>query len=305
LEPRSNLEAVLRSKEFALTVELAASASAHPEPTARRAKELAPYGDAFNVTDNQLATVKMSSLGLASICIQAGVEPVMQLTTRDRNRIALQSDILAAHALGVRNVLCLGGDPAKLGNEKEAVEVNDISSIDQIRAYRGMRDEGRLLGGGEISSRPDLLIGGTSTPFGGSFEVAVDLLEKKTEAGADFIQTQAVYDLDGVEEFMEMVREAGIPERVSILFGVIPIRSVAMARYLAEKVPGIQIPREVMERIEEASDAKAEGVDLAVETIQALKACRGVAGAHIMPVGSEGSVAEITERAGLLPRPGK
>ncbi len=303
--PRSHLESVLLSGTFAVTVEVAASASALPGPMVERARQLASYGDAFNVTDNQMAKVKMSSLGMAALCLQAGVEPVMQLTTRDRNRIALQSDLLAAHALGVRNVLCLGGDPPKLGNEREAMEVNDISSVDQIRAYRGMRDEGRLLGGGEIPSRPEVFIGGTCTPFGGSFDVALRILREKVDAGADFIQTQAVYDLEGVEAFMELVREDGAHEAAKILFGVIPVRSLKMARYLDERVPGIQIPEPLMERFEGAEDVAAEGVSVAVEALEALQECRGVAGAHLMPVGSEEAVGDILEGAGLLPRPGK
>jgi len=234
---------------------------------------------------------------------QQGVDPVMQIVVRDRNRVAIQSDVLGAVALGIGNILCLSGDHQQFGNHPTTKGVFDIDSIQLIQALKQMRDDKKFLSGDEISGDVPLFIGAAANPYADPFEFRVARLAKKVKAGADFIQTQAVYDVAKFIKWMEMVREQGLDKRVHILAGVIPVRSAGMARYMRDYVSGISVPDEIVTRMEEAKDTKQEGLKIALEVIEQLKEIAGVHGIHIMAVGWEDIVPEIAEKAGLLPRP--
>ena len=227
----------------------------------------------------------------------------MQLATRDRNRIALQADVLGAAALGVRNIVALSGDDPKSGNEPDAVAVFDLDTEGLIEVLRGIRDKGVLRGGDSVDPRPQIFIGATANPFGGPMEDSFVNLRGKAEAGADFVQTQAIYDLDAFEEWMHLVRKEWLHEKLHILAGVVPLRSVKAARFMNEKLPGVVIPANVVRRLEKASDAKAEGARIATDALASLQKIEGVHGVHIMAVGWEDVVPLIVNQAGLHPRP--
>jgi methylenetetrahydrofolate reductase (NADPH) len=245
----------------------------------------------------------MSSLAGCILLKEQGVEPVMQMVTRDRNRISIQSDVLGAVALGIGNILCLSGDHTKFGNHPSAKNVFDIDSIQLIQTLKNMRDEKKFISGEEISGEIRLFIGAAANPYADPFEFRVARLAKKVKAGADFIQTQAVYDLTKFAKWMGMIAERGLDKQVHILAGVIPIRSAGMARYMRDYVSGVSVPDEIVTRMEGAKSAKEEGLLLSLEIIEQLKEIPGVHGIHIMAVGWEDIVPEIVERAGLLPRP--
>jgi 5,10-methylenetetrahydrofolate reductase len=245
----------------------------------------------------------MSSLAGSVLLKQQGVDPVMQIVCRDRNRLAIQSDVLGAIALGVGNFLCLSGDHQKFGNHPTAKSVFDIDSIQLIQTLKNMRDEKKFICGEDISGEIPMFIGAAANPYADPFEFRVARLAKKVKAGADFIQTQAVYDVAKFARWMEMAVDKGLDEKTHILAGVIPIRSAGMARYMRDYVSGVSVPDEVVTRMEQAANAKEEGATIAVELIEQLKEIPGVHGIHIMAVGWEDIVSEITERAGLLPRP--
>lgn len=299
----SKLEAVLESGRFAVTTEIGPPKSASAEPIRKKARTLRECADAFNLTDNQTAIVRLSSLASSAVCLQEGAEPVMQMTCRDRNRIAMQSDLLGASALGIRNVLCLSGDHQTFGNQKEAKNVYDLDSIQQLMVFRQMRDQGQVWGGDALEERPKVFLGAAANPFADPFEFRVARLAKKVNAGADFIQTQAIFDLDRFERFMAMVRERGLDRRTHILAGVIPLRSANAARYMKTKVSGMSVPDEVVERMKGAQDPKREGVRICEETIEWLRAVPGVHGVHIMAIGWEDIVPTIVQECGLVPRP--
>ena len=299
----TNLEKVLESGRFAVTAEAGPPKGASAAVIQRKGELLRPCCDAINVTDNQTAIVRMSSLAGCVLLKQLGADPVMQMVCRDRNRIAIQSDVLGAVALGIGNILCLSGDHQKFGNHPTAKNVFDIDSIQLIQALKNMRDEKKFVCGEDISGEVPLFIGAAENPYADPFEFRVVRLAKKVKAGADFIQTQAVYDVAKFAKWMEMVTARGLDERVHILAGVIPIRSVGMARYMKDYVSGVSIPDEIVTRMEEAKDAKQEGAGIILEIIEQLKEIPGVHGVHIMAVGWEDIVPEIVERAGLLPRP--
>ena len=303
LKAESRLERVLVRHHFAVTAEVTPPASASSDELRTLARQLRGHADAFNVTDAQRALARMSSWAAAVVLMQEGLEPIMQVVTRDRNRIALQGDALGAAALGVRNVLCLRGDDPRIGNEPEAKAVFELTTEELLAMYRGMRDDGRLLGGDAIDVRPRFFLGAAANPFAGSVEDAFANLRGKVEAGADFIQTQAVYDAEAFEAWMQLVRKEWLHDRVQILAGVIPLKSAKMARYIAEKVPGIDVPKGIVERMEGASDPRAEGLRIALETIQRVRKVPGVRGVHLMAVNWDEAVPEIVVRAGLFPRP--
>jgi len=225
------------------------------------------------------------------------------MTCRDRNRIALQSDLLGAAALGVRNVLCLTGDHQIFGNQKEAKNVYDLDSIQELMVFRRMRDEKQVWGGDPLQEAPNVFLGAAANPFADPFEFRAVRLAKKVAAGAEFIQTQAVFDLERFEKFMEQVRENRLDERTHILAGVIPLRSAGAARYMRDKVSGMSVPDEVVERMKGSSDPKKEGVKICLETIERLRSIKGVHGVHIMAIGWEDILPSLVEQAGLLPRP--
>jgi methylenetetrahydrofolate reductase (NADPH) len=299
----TNLEKVLESGRFAVTAEAGPPKGTSAAVMQRKAEALRYCCDAANVTDNQTAIVRMSSLAGCVLMKQQGLDPVMQIVCRDRNRIAIQSDVLGAVALGIGNILCLSGDHQSFGNHPTAKNVFDIDSIQLIAALKAMRDEKKFLCGEDISGEVPIFIGAAANPYADPFEFRVARLAKKVKAGAEFIQTQAVYDIDKFAKWMKMVVDKGLDKQTHILAGVIPIKSAGMARYMRDYVSGVTVPDEVVSRMEQAQDAKVEGAKLAVEIIERVKEIPGIHGVHVMAVGWEDIVPEIVEQAGLLPRP--
>ena len=300
----SNLEKILEKGLFAVTGELGPPKGNNFEVIKKKADLLRGYVDAVNVTDNQTAIVRMSSIATSSHLVGMGLEPVMQMVTRDRNRIAIQSDIFGATSLGIRNMLCLTGDHHTFGNQVDAKNVHDLDSVQLIDCVRTLRDKGTLLGGGEkVDGEVKLFIGAAENPFGDPFEFRAVRLGKKVAAGVDFIQTQCIYDMNRFKEWMKMVRDRGLHEKVHILAGVTPLKSGGMARYMAKNVSGIIIPDEIIDRIVKAPKPAEEGIKFCVEQIQELREIEGVHGVHIMAIEWEQMVSRITEMAGLLPRP--
>ena len=301
----SRLKRVLDKGGLAVTAECGPPKGADPEAIFKKAEFLRGKVDAINATDNQTAIVRMSSLAACSLLMSAGLDPVLQVVVRDRNRIALQSDILGAAAMGIGNVLCLSGDHQSFGNQPQAMGVFDLDSIQLIQVVKTMRDEGTIWGGDALTKSPDLFIGAAANPFADPLEFRVVRLAKKIRAGADFIQTQCVYNLERFEKWMNMARERGLTEQVSILAGVTPLKSSKMAKYMKNRVSGMDIPDKFIKRLEGVPEnrQKEEGINICVETIQRLKEINGIRGFHIMAIGWEEMVGEIVERAGLLPRP--
>jgi methylenetetrahydrofolate reductase (NADPH) len=299
----SNLEKILSSGQFAVTAECGPPKGTSANVIQRKGELLKSHCDALNVTDNQTAIVRMSSFSGCVLLTQMGVEPVMQMVVRDRNRLAIQSDILGAIALGIRNVLCLSGDHQKFGNHPTAKGVYDIDSMQLIQTLKRMRDEKQFLSGEDISGEIPLFIGAAANPFADPFEFRVIRLAKKVKAGADFIQTQAIFDVPKFAKWMEMVRDRGLDKEVRILAGVIPVKSVGMARYMRNNVSGLSVPKALVDRMADAKDAKEEGVNICLEVIEQIKEIDGVHGVHIMAVAWEDIVPVIVERAGLMPRP--
>lgn len=302
---KSNLKTVLDNGGFAVTAECGPPKGADPEAINKKVELLKGKVDAVNVTDNQTAIVRMSSLATCSLLLQAGVEPVLQMVVRDRNRIALQSDILGAAAIGISNVLCLSGDHQIFGNQPQSIGVFDLDSIQFLNVVKNMRDTGKILGGEELTKAPEMFIGAAANPFADPLEFRAVRLAKKIAAGADFIQTQCIYNLDKFDKWLGMARNKDLTEKAYILGGVTPLKSAGMAKYMNSKVAGMDIPEEIIKRMEGVAKdkQKEEGIKICVETIQKLKEMDGVKGIHIMAIEWEEAVGEITERAGLLPRP--
>ena len=295
---------MLEAGQFAVTSEVGPPKGTDPTMVTRKGTRLKDYCDALNVTDNQTAIVRLSSLAGCALLRQVGVETVMQIVCRDRNRIAIQSDVLGAIALGIRNFLCLSGDHQMFGNHPTAKNVFDLDSIQLIAALKKMRDEKKFLCGDDISGEVPIFIGAAENPFADPFEFRAVRLAKKVRAGAQFIQTQAVYDIPKFARFMEMVREKGLDKEVHILAGIIPIRSAGMARYMQSSVPGVYVPEEVVNRMKGAKVAKEEGMKIALEDIEQLRQVPGVHGIHLMAVGwEEEAVPALVEKSGLYPRP--
>ena len=306
----SKLEQVLTSGQFAFTGELGPPKSADRENIIKKANALKGSVDAANITDNQTAIVRMSSMSAGLIALEQGLEPVVQITTRDRNRLAIQSDVLGAAALGLKNILCLSGDHQSFGNHPEAKNVHDIDSIQLIGMLKKMRDEKQFLCGDEIRNSkkgavvpPKIFIGAAANPFAEPQQFRIIRLEKKINAGADFIQTQVIYNMKRFKEWMKAVCDKGLHEKTHILAGITPLKSARMAKYMQDNVSGISFTPDIIQRMEQAADQKAEGVKIALEQIQELKEIRGVNGIHFMAIGGEESVKGIAEEAGMLPRP--
>jgi len=301
----SRLEKVLKTGGLAVTSECGPPRGAVPDKIREKAAMLKGYVDAINVTDNQTAVVRMSSMAACILIRQMGLSPILQMVARDRNRLAMQSDIIGAYSHGVDTMLCLSGDHPKFGDHPMAANVYDIDSVQMVQMVKKMRDEGKFQGGDDIENPPKMFIGAAANPFADPFELRVPRLAKKVAAGADFIQTQCVYNLDKFEEWMAQVCERGLHEKVHILAGITPMKSAGMARYMKNKVPGMDVPDELVNRIAGVPKEKqaAEGITIAVESIERLKEVEGVSGFHIMAIEWEEKVPEIVDRAGLLPRP--
>jgi methylenetetrahydrofolate reductase (NADPH) len=295
----------LAGGQFAVTAECGPPKGADPEAIRAKAALLKGRVDSVNVTDNQTGVVRLCSLAACAILLQEGLEPILQMVTRDRNRIALQSDLLGASALGIRNVLCLSGDHQSLGNQPQAKGVFDLDSIQLLQVAREMRDSGRTLGGEALSVPPDLFVGAAENPFAEPLSYRVLRLAKKAAAGAQFIQTQCIYNLPRFRQWMGEVRERGLDRRIPILGGITPLKSAKMAEYMAQRVAGMDVPEELIRRLRGVAprEQRVEGLRMAVETIAALREIPGVSGVHIMAIEGEDAVARIVEEAGLLPRP--
>lgn len=297
----SRLHEKLSQGNFVVTGECGPPRGANKEIIEKKIGFLNGYVDAVNVTDNQTAIVRMSSIAASAHLVAAGLEPVMQMVVRDRNRIAIQSDIMGAYSLGIRNILCLSGDHQKFGSQPDAMNVFDIDSMNLIRTVRDMRETGRDMSGFELDIAPRMFIGAAANPFADPFEYRVLRLAKKIDAGADFIQTQCIYNMDRFREWMRMANEQGLTEKVYILGGVTPLKSAGMARYMKNKVAGMDIPDEIigrMEGVDKKSQAN-EGIAICLETIAKLREIKGVAGVHIMAIEWEEAVREIVRQAGL------
>jgi len=310
LKAGSNLERVFEAGHFAITAELGPPKSADVEVIKTKAAYLKGQVDAVNITDNQTAIVRMSSIAAGFLAMQEGLEPIIQITCRDRNRIAIQSDVLGAYALGLKNILCLTGDHQVFGNHSTSKNVFDMDSIQLIQALKDMRDEKKFICGDEIKNskkapvvEPRIFIGGAANPFGDPFEFRVIRLAKKVNAGVDFIQTQCVYDMERFESWMKQVCQRGLHKKVKIMAGLTPLKSVGMAKYMRDSVAGLSVPDYYLERLEKVEDKAAEGIKICVEQIKRLKEIEGVAGIHLMAIEWEKRVPEIVEAAGLLPRP--
>ncbi|MEW5909260.1 MAG: methylenetetrahydrofolate reductase [Thermodesulfobacteriota bacterium] len=305
LQSISHLQQVLEKGDFTVTAECGPPRGADPEIIRKKGRVLKGYVDAINVTDNQTAIVRMSSIASCVHLRNMGIEPVMQMVTRDRNRISLQSDILGAYSLGIRNILCLTGDHQSFGSEPDAMGVFDIDSMNLIRTVRTMREEGKDLGGFALKSSPRMFIGAAANPFADPLEFRVVRLAKKIDAGADFIQTQSVYNIRRFKKWMELVRNEGLDEKTFILAGVTPLKSAGMANYMSRKVAGMDIPEEIIRRMEGVSKERAseEGIAICLETISALKEIGGIRGIHLMAIEWEEKIPEIVRQAGLFPRP--
>ncbi len=311
----STLEKILTAGKFAATAELGPPKNADAELIRKKAKLLKGYCDGVNITDNQTAIVRMSSIAAAAIAVQEGLEPIMQVTCRDRNRLAMQSDMLGAYALGVRNLLCLSGDHQNFGNHPTAKNVFDLDSMTLIQMVKGLRDDAKFQCGEEIKGmNPRFFIGAAENPFADPFDFRPYRLAKKAKAGANFIQTQLVYNVPKFKEFMKRVVDLGAHEQVYILAGVGPLKSAGAAKYMRDEVPGLDMPNEFVERMEavgkgiedkkaKAAAAREEGIKICVELIQQMREIPGVAGVHIMAIEWEEAVSTIAEKAGLLPRP--
>ena len=300
----SHLEKILEKGLFAVTGELGPPKGNNLEVIKKKVELLRGFVDAVNVTDNQTAIVRMSSIATSSHLVRMGLEPVMQMVTRDRNRIAIQSDIFGATSLGIKNMLCLTGDHHTFGNQVDAKNVHDLDSVQLIDCVRTLRDKGTLLGGEEkVDGEIKLFIGAAENPFGDPFEFRAIRLGKKVAAGVNFIQTQCIYDMNRFKEWMKMVRDRGLHDKVHILAGVTPLKSGGMARYMAKNVSGIIIPDDIIDRIVKAPKPAEEGIKFCVEQIQELREIEGVHGVHIMAIEWEQMISRITEMAGLLPRP--
>jgi methylenetetrahydrofolate reductase (NADPH) len=321
----SHLEKMLRAGHFVVTGELGPPQSADPEVIKKKAALLKGYVDAVNITDNQTAIVRMSSIGAGTLVLREGLEPVIQMTCRDRNRLAIQADLLGAYALGLRNLLCLTGDHQTFGNHPTAKNVYDMDSLQMVKMVKDMRDDAVFQCGDEFKGQTaKFLVGAAAAPFADPLDFRPLRLAKKVRAGANFIQTQLIYDVDAFAAYMEKARELGVHEQAYILAGVGPLKSPGMAKYMKNNVPGILVPDDVIERMNEAgkewagkksadlspeekkarSEAwKSEGIQVCIDLIKAIQKIEGVAGIHIMAIEWEEAVAPIVKGAGLYPRP--
>jgi 5,10-methylenetetrahydrofolate reductase len=297
---RGRLERVLRAGEFAVTAELSPPDSADPRDVYERASIFDGWVDGINATDGSGANCHMSSVGVCALLTRVGYAPVMQISCRDKNRIAIQGDVLGAAAMGVANMLCLTGDGVQCGDQPEAKPVFDLDSIALIETIRIMRDEGRLLSGRPLSHRPEVFIGAAENPFAPPYDFRPLRLAKKIAAGAQFIQTQYCYDVPMLERFMARARDLGLPERCFVMVGVGPLASARAANWIRTHVPGVHIPDAVVRRLEQASRQREEGKRVCIELIQQIREIPGVAGIHLMAYRQEESVAEIIERSDVL-----
>ena len=301
----SKLEKILAAGHIAVTSECGPPRGSNIEHVVHKANLIKEHVDAINITDNQTSVTRLCSLAACIKLKLMGLEPVLQMVTRDRNRLAIQSDILGAAAFDIFNMLCLSGDHQSFGDCAQGQNVHDLDSMQLLQTVRHMRDEGKFLGGADIDRPPKMFVGAAENPFADPFEIRVPRLAKKVAAGAEFIQTQCIYNLDKFELWMKMVRDRGLHEKVYILAGLTPLKSAGMAKYMKNRVPGMDVPDDVVKRMAAVSKEKQpeEGIKICIESIQRLKEVEGVRGFHIMAIEWEEKVPEIVEKTGLYPRP--
>jgi len=301
----SKLEKILAAGHLAVTSECGPPRGSDGDVITKKAEMIKDYVDAINITDNQTSVTRLCSLAAVIRIKLMGLEPILQMVTRDRNRIALQSDILGAASFDIHNILCLSGDHQSFGDSPQGQNVFDLDSMQLAQTVRYMRDEGKFLGGDDIDRPPQMFVGAAANPFADPFEIRVRRLAKKVAAGVEFIQTQCIYNLDKFELWMKQARDRGLHEKVYILAGVTPFKSAGMAKYMKKRVPGMDVPDEVVERMSGVPKEKQaeEGINICVESIQRLKEVEGVRGFHVMAIEWEEMVPEIVKRGGLYPRP--
>jgi len=305
MKSESRLEKILNAGHFAFTGELGPPRGTNVEAIKEKAAPLKGNVDAVNITDNQTAVVRMSSFAASLIALGEGLEPNYQMVCRDRNRLAMQADILGAYAHGICNILCLSGDHQQFGDHPDAKGVFDIDSMQLVNTVKTMRDEGTFINGQEIDVPPKMFIGAAANPFARPYEWRVHRLAKKVAAGADFIQTQCVFNMERMREWVKEAVDMGLTEQVYILAGITPMKSLGMARYMKKNVPGMDVPDEIINRLKGVEKKKQsdEGIRIACEQIEEFKEMKGIAGIHLMAIEWEHKVPEIAERAGVLPRP--
>lgn len=297
---QGHLESLLRDGHFAVTAELSPPDSADPEEVFKRARIFDGYVDGINATDGSGANCHMSSVAVCALLTRIGYSTIMQVSCRDRNRIAIQGDVLGAAAMGVANILCLTGDGVQVGDHPQAKPVFDLESISLLGLLRDMRDRARFQSGRPIAKPPHLFLGAAENPFAPPYEFRPQRLAKKIAAGAQFIQTQYCYDLERLKRFMADARALGLPERAFILVGVGPLASARAAEWIRSHVPGVQIPDKLISRLARSRDPKREGQEICIELIQQIHEIEGVAGVHLMAYRQEEAVAEIIERSNVL-----
>ena len=295
----STFQRRIEAGQIVVTGELAPPKGAARGTLEKLATAMRGSVDAINLTDNQRGIGRMSALGAGVVMRQLGIEPIVQLTCQHRNRIALQADVLSGAVCGISNFLCMTGDHPKIGDHPDAKNVLDLNSFQLIKMLRAMRDEGRFQSGVMLSEAPRFFLGGVANP---NIE-RVARLEKKVQCGAEFIQTQLIFDLDRFKQWMADVRAAGLHQQTHILAGIMIIRSANSAQFLRDHLPGSRVPEWVIERMERAENAEQEGVRIAAELAQEMLAIEGVRGIHIMSVGWTKAIPWVVEAAGLLPRP--
>jgi methylenetetrahydrofolate reductase (NADPH) len=302
MQSKSGLEKVLSEGKFAVTAEIGPPKGSDPNKIIEKAEKLIGYAHAFNITDNQTAVVRMSSLGGCAILLNMNLEPIMQISCRDRNRIALQSDVLGASSIGVRNILFITGDHQSFGNHPDSKGVYDLDSIQLIQIVKDMRDNGIFQSGDIIlSGNPEILIGAAANPFADPFGYRVDRLEKKIYAGSDFVQTQSVFNLEKFNTWMDEVRSKGLDKKVHILAGITPLKSIKMTERMKFHVPGVDIPNDIYNRMKNAKDQKKEGFEIAYELISDVKKINGIHGIHITALFWEDIIPKLVNETGLKP----
>ncbi len=304
-EPRSELHRLLLAGEFVVTAELQATDSADPQSVRELAELLRGKVDAVNTTDNSAAHTHLAPWAAAHLLADVGIEPIMQLACRDRNRLGLQADLLGAAALGVRNIVCMTGDDVSAGDHPEAKPIYDIDALHLLRIARIMRDDGTYLSGRPLDEPPSFLVGAVENPFAPPLEFRPMRLGKKIEAGAEFVQTQICFNLDAMRLFLARAGDLGLLEQVWILAGVFVPRSARAVRYLRDQVPGIDVPEDVVERMETTAPERQwdEGVAIALEIIEQIREIPGIDGIHLMSIKNEEAIVRVVEEAGFLPRP--
>jgi methylenetetrahydrofolate reductase (NADPH) len=301
----SRLEKILKAGHYAVTSECGPPRGSDPRAIMEKAEMIKDYVDAINITDNQTSVCRMCSLAACIRLKTMGVEPVLQMVTRDRNRIALQSDILGAASWDINNILCLSGDHQSFGDHAKGQNVHDLDSMQLLQTVRLMRDEGKFLGGDEMKRPPQMFAGAAANPFADPYEIRVSRLAKKIAAGAEFIQTQCIYNMEKMKDWMKKVVDRGLHEKTFIMAGLTPMKSVGMARYMKNRVPGMDVPDYIVKRLGDTPKEKQaeEGIKICIEQIQELREVEGIKGFHIMAIEWEEKVPEIVKAAGLHPRP--